>query len=131
MQTRRLGNSDLDITPIGFGSWAIGGTGYAFAWGPQDDQESIEAIHRALDMGVSWIDTAAVYGLGHSEDVVARAVAIAWTLRLPAVTGAIVGARSAEQVKGVMGSGDFRLSDEEIARIEALPGGEGGAGNRE
>jgi aryl-alcohol dehydrogenase-like predicted oxidoreductase len=74
MQTRRLGNSDMDITPIGFGSWAVGGTGYEFAWGPQDDQQSIEAIHRALDMGVNWIDTAAVYGLGHSEDVVARAV---------------------------------------------------------
>jgi aryl-alcohol dehydrogenase-like predicted oxidoreductase len=74
MQTRRLGNSDMDITPIGFGSWAVGGTGYEFAWGPQDDQDSIEAIHRALDLGVNWIDTAAVYGLGHSEDVVARAV---------------------------------------------------------
>ncbi|HYR07413.1 MAG TPA: aldo/keto reductase [Longimicrobium sp.] len=74
MQTRRLGNSDMDITPIGFGSWAVGGTGYEFAWGPQDDQQSVEAIHRALDLGVNWIDTAAVYGLGHSEDVVARAV---------------------------------------------------------
>jgi aryl-alcohol dehydrogenase-like predicted oxidoreductase len=74
MQTRRLGNSDLQITPIGFGSWAIGGTGYAFAWGPQDDDQSVEAIHKALDMGVNWIDTAAVYGLGHSEEVVARAV---------------------------------------------------------
>lgn len=321
MQTRKLGNSDLEITPIGFGSWAIGGTGYAFAWGPQDDGQSIEAIHKALDMGVNWIDTAAVYGLGHSEEVVARAVegwsgsrpyvftkcglvwdddaavvktlradsirreceaslrrlkvdaidlyqihwpaesndpdedaegwrtmaelqregkvrwigvsnwnvpqlrmaqeiapvtslqppyslindevereilpfcqqngigtivyspmgsglltggmtreraenfpesdwrrrnpefqeprlsrnlaiadalreigqaqgrsagevAIAWTLRLPSVTGAIVGARSAEQVEGVMGGGDFRLSDEEIARVEALRGGE-------
>lgn len=75
MQTRKLGNSDMDITPIGFGSWAVGGAGYAFAWGEQDDQESVEAIHRALDMGVNWIDTAAVYGLGHSEEVVARAVA--------------------------------------------------------
>ena len=74
MQTRKLGNSDMRITPIGFGSWAVGGTGYAFAWGPQDDQQSIEAIHRALDLGVNWIDTAAVYGLGHSEEVVARAV---------------------------------------------------------
>jgi aryl-alcohol dehydrogenase-like predicted oxidoreductase len=321
MQTRKLGNSDLEITPVGFGSWAVGGAGYAFAWGEQDDQASIEAIHRALDLGVNWIDTAAVYGLGHSEEVVARAVkgwsgskpyvftkcglvwgedreirkvlradslrreceaslrrlgvdaidlyqihwptepndpgedaegwrtmaelqregkvrwigvsnwnvpqlrmaqsiapvtslqppysliddevegeilpfcerngigvivyspmgsglltggmtreraaalpendwrsrspqfqepklsrnlaladelarigrehgrsagqvAIAWTLRLPAVTGAIVGARSAEQVEGVMSGGDFRLSDREIARIEALRGGE-------
>lgn len=74
MQTRRLGNSDMQITPVGFGSWAVGGTGYEFAWGPQDDQDSIEAIHKALELGVNWIDTAAVYGLGHSEEVVARAV---------------------------------------------------------
>jgi aryl-alcohol dehydrogenase-like predicted oxidoreductase len=75
MQTRQLGNSDLAITPIGFGAWAIGGTGYAFAWGAQDDQASVEAIHKALDLGINWIDTAAVYGLGHSEEVVARALA--------------------------------------------------------
>ena len=74
MQTRALGNSDLAITPIGFGAWAIGGTGYAFAWGAQDDQASVEAIHKALDLGINWIDTAAVYGLGHSEEVVARAL---------------------------------------------------------
>ncbi len=74
MQTRRLGNSDLEITPIGIGAWAMGGGGWAFAWGPQDDAESIEAIHAALDKGVNWIDTAAVYGLGHSEEVVARAL---------------------------------------------------------
>jgi aryl-alcohol dehydrogenase-like predicted oxidoreductase len=74
MQTRRLGNSDLDITPIGVGAWAMGGAGWAFAWGPQDDDESIAAIHAALDAGLNWIDTAAVYGLGHSEEVVARAL---------------------------------------------------------
>jgi aryl-alcohol dehydrogenase-like predicted oxidoreductase len=74
VQTRQLGKSDLFITPIGFGSWAVGGSGYAFAWGPQDDDESIAAIHRALDLGINWIDTAAVYGLGHSEEVVGRAL---------------------------------------------------------
>ncbi|HET9233187.1 MAG TPA: aldo/keto reductase [Candidatus Eisenbacteria bacterium] len=74
MQTRKLGNSDLHITPVGFGSWAIGGPGWDFGWGPQDDQAAVEAIHRALDFGVNWIDTAAVYGLGHSEELVARAV---------------------------------------------------------
>src|SRR5258706_9980247 len=74
MQTKRLGNSDLELTPIGVGAWAMGGGGWAFAWGPQDDDESIEAIHAALDRGVNWIDTAAVYGLGHSEEVVARAL---------------------------------------------------------
>ncbi len=71
---RTLGNSDLHLTPIGFGAWAIGGGDWKFAWGPQDDNASIEAIHRALDLGINWIDTAAVYGLGHSEEVVARAL---------------------------------------------------------
>ncbi|HEY1377209.1 MAG TPA: aldo/keto reductase [Gemmataceae bacterium] len=75
MQTRRLGNSDLDITPVGFGAWALGGGGWAFAWGPQDDDDSVAAIRAAVDAGINWIDTAAVYGLGHSEEVVGRAVA--------------------------------------------------------
>ena len=75
MQTRNLGNSDLAITPIGFGAWAIGGGGWAFGWGPQDDADSIASIHEALDCGINWIDTAAVYGLGHSEEVVAKALA--------------------------------------------------------
>ena len=74
MQTRQLGNSDLMITPLGIGAWAMGGGGWAFAWGPQDDDESIGAIHAALDKGINWIDTAAVYGLGHSEEVVAKAL---------------------------------------------------------
>jgi len=74
MKTRKLGNSDLKITPVGFGAWALGGSGWEFAWGPQDDADSIAAIHRALELGVNWIDTAAVYGLGHSEEVVARAL---------------------------------------------------------
>jgi aryl-alcohol dehydrogenase-like predicted oxidoreductase len=74
MQTRRLGNSDLQITAVGFGAWAIGGTGYDFAWGQQDDEDSIAAIHRALELGVNWIDTAAVYGTGHSEEIVAMAL---------------------------------------------------------
>jgi aryl-alcohol dehydrogenase-like predicted oxidoreductase len=74
MRTKRLGNSDLFITPIGFGAWAIGGAGWQFAWGVQEDSDSIAAIHEALDAGINWIDTAAVYGLGHSEEVVARAL---------------------------------------------------------
>lgn len=71
---RTLGNSDLHLTPIGLGAWAIGGSNWQYAWGHQDDKESVAAIHRALDIGVNWIDTAAVYGLGHSEEVVGRAV---------------------------------------------------------
>jgi aryl-alcohol dehydrogenase-like predicted oxidoreductase len=74
MEKRRLGNSDLEITPIGIGAWAMGGGGWQFAWGPQDDAESIAAIHSALDKGLNWIDTAAIYGLGHAEEVVARAL---------------------------------------------------------
>jgi aryl-alcohol dehydrogenase-like predicted oxidoreductase len=74
MQKKRLGNSDLELTPMGVGAWAMGGNGWAFAWGAQDDGQSIAAIHAALDHGVNWIDTAAVYGLGHSEEVVARAL---------------------------------------------------------
>ncbi len=74
MKTKRLGNSDLFITPIGFGAWAIGGSGWEFGWGEQDDTQSVTAIHRALELGVNWIDTAAVYGMGHSEEVVARAL---------------------------------------------------------
>jgi aryl-alcohol dehydrogenase-like predicted oxidoreductase len=74
METKKLGNSDLDLTPIGFGAWAIGGGDWAHGWGPQDDNDSIAAIHKALDLGINWIDTAAVYGLGHSEEVVARAL---------------------------------------------------------
>ncbi len=74
MQTRKLGNSDLYITPVGYGAWAVGGSGWQFAWGSQDDNDSIAAIHRSLELGINWIDTAAVYGLGHSEEVVARAL---------------------------------------------------------
>jgi len=74
METRKFGNSDLKITPIGFGAWAAGGPGWEFSWGPQDDSDSIAAIHRALELGVNWIDTAAVYGLGHSEQIVAQAL---------------------------------------------------------
>jgi aryl-alcohol dehydrogenase-like predicted oxidoreductase len=83
MQTRKLGYSDLYLTTVGLGTWAIGGGGWAFSWGPQDDAESIAAIHRALDpsinsghgLGINWIDTAAVYGLGHSEEIIGQAIA--------------------------------------------------------
>ena len=75
MQTRRLGNSDLEITPIGIGAWAMGGGDWAFSWGRQEDDKSMAAIHTALDAGVNWIDTAPVYGLGHSEEVVGKALA--------------------------------------------------------
>ncbi|MCZ7646373.1 MAG: aldo/keto reductase [Planctomycetota bacterium] len=74
MRTRQLGRSDLHLTTVGFGAWAIGGQGYKFSWGPQDDNDSIAAIREAVAHGVNWIDTAAVYGAGHSETVVGRAL---------------------------------------------------------
>ena len=84
MKTKQLGKSDLSITPIGFGAWAIGGSGWEFGWGEQDDKQSVAAIHRALELGINWIDTAAVYGMGHSEEVVALALRT-WPGRRPYV----------------------------------------------
>jgi aryl-alcohol dehydrogenase-like predicted oxidoreductase len=75
LQTRKLGTSRFSITTVGFGAWAVGGSGWAFSWGPQDDDASVDAIRHAVDGGVNWIDTAAIYGLGHSEEVVGRALA--------------------------------------------------------
>lgn len=69
---RTLGTTDLSITTVGFGAWAAGGGDWAFGWGPQDDEDSLAAMRRALELGVNWIDTAAIYGLGHSEEVVGR-----------------------------------------------------------
>jgi aryl-alcohol dehydrogenase-like predicted oxidoreductase len=74
LATRQLGNSDMQFTRIGFGAWAIGGGDWQFSWGHQEDKDSVAAIERALDLGINWIDTAAIYGLGHSEEVVARAL---------------------------------------------------------
>src|ERR687889_688406 len=75
LKTTALGRTGLEITRVGFGAWAIGGGGYDWGWGAQDDDESIAAIHHALELGVNWIDTAAQYGFGHSEHVVGRAIA--------------------------------------------------------
>jgi aryl-alcohol dehydrogenase-like predicted oxidoreductase len=75
MLKRKLGFSDLYLTTIGLGTWAIGGGNWEWGWGPQDDKESIETIQRAIDLGINWIDTAAAYGLGHSEELIAKALA--------------------------------------------------------
>jgi aryl-alcohol dehydrogenase-like predicted oxidoreductase len=75
MRTTELGSTGMEITRVGFGAWAIGGGGFEWSWGAQEDEESIAAIHHALELGVNWIDTAAQYGFGHSEEVVGRAIA--------------------------------------------------------
>jgi len=74
LQKVRFGKTELEITPVGFGAWAIGGGGWAAAWGPQDDDEAVGAIRRAVELGINWVDTAAVYGIGHSEELVAQAL---------------------------------------------------------
>jgi aryl-alcohol dehydrogenase-like predicted oxidoreductase len=74
LKTTHLGDTGLEVTRVGFGAWAIGGGGWEFGWGPQDDEQSIAAIHHALDQGINWIDTAAAYGFGHSEEIVGRAL---------------------------------------------------------
>jgi aryl-alcohol dehydrogenase-like predicted oxidoreductase len=75
LATRRLGTAEMALTTVGFGAWAVGGGDWVFGWGPQDDEQSIASIHHAVERGINWIDTAAVYGLGHSEEVVGRALA--------------------------------------------------------
>jgi aryl-alcohol dehydrogenase-like predicted oxidoreductase len=72
LPTQRIGRTDLNITRLGFGAWAIGGGGWYFGWGPQDDEQSLAAMRRAIELGINWIDTAAAYGLGHSEELVGR-----------------------------------------------------------
>lgn len=74
MKTRKLGWTDLNLSTIGLGTWAMGGGGWKFSWGPQDDSESISAIQHAVELGINWIDTAPVYGLGHSEEIVGKAI---------------------------------------------------------
>jgi aryl-alcohol dehydrogenase-like predicted oxidoreductase len=74
LKKRALGSSGIEITAVGFGAWAAGGAGWIYSWGAQDDAASVAAIRRAVDYGVNWIDTAAVYGIGHSEEVVGRAL---------------------------------------------------------
>ncbi len=85
LTTRRLGTSDLEITTVGLGAWAIGGGDWLFGWGPQDDDDSVRTIVRAVELGINWIDTASVYGHGHSEEVVGRALRQIPPGRRPAV----------------------------------------------
>ena len=124
MQKRKLGNSGLEFSTIGLGTWAIGGSGWAFSWGEQDDRDSIAAIHRAVDLGVNWIDTAAVYGVGHAEEVVGRALKTIEPSRRPLVAtkfsrlvqpdGSIQGVLTPESVRGECEASLRRLGVESI-----------------
>jgi len=120
MQRKRLGNSDLDITTLGFGAWAIGGTGWQYGWGPQEDDQSIAAIRRALDLGINWIDTAAIYGVGHSEEVVARA--------LEGVTQRPYVFTKCGMTANALGDGDDRASGRGLPQCERITQGRGGRG---
>lgn len=115
MDTRKLGNSNLQITRQGFGAWAIGGGNWEFSWGPQDDKDSIEAIHKALEVGVNWIDTAAVYiprQRAFCEDV--------GTLAAPLLYSTRDNFLGMAETDGVFQATDFMLTDEEVCQIEAF-----------
>lgn len=114
MEVKQLGNTDMQITPIGLGTWAIGGEGWVRGWGPQDDNDSIAAIHRAIDLGINWIDTAAVYGLGHSEEVVGRALKGRSTR--PYVFTKCSRKADGEGIKGVLKSDSIRQEVEDSLR---------------
>jgi aryl-alcohol dehydrogenase-like predicted oxidoreductase len=124
MQTRQLGNTDLELTTIGLGTWAIGGGGWMFGWGPQDEKEAVDAIIRAVELGVNWIDTAAVYGNGHSEEMVARALKQIDPARRPIVAtkfgrviqpdGTISGVLNADSVRAECEASLRRLDVETI-----------------
>ena len=133
METRRLGNTDLRLTEIGLGTWAMGGGDWKFSWGPQDDEQSVRTIQRAMELGVNWIDTAPVYGLAANMELAeglrqlaeargktAAHMAIAWVLRRPEVTAAIVGARKPSQVEETVGAAGWKLSPENLVAIDAL-----------
>jgi aryl-alcohol dehydrogenase-like predicted oxidoreductase len=117
MQTKKLGNTDMQITSVGFGAWAIGGSGWVGGWGNQDDNESVAAIRRALDLGINWIDTAAVYGCGHSEEVVAKALQGRATASRPYIfTKCGLVCEAGGQVKNVLKASSIRHEIEESLR---------------
>ncbi len=104
LRTSQLGATGLEIARVGFGAWALGGGGWEFGWGPQQDEESIAAIQRAVELGINWIDTAAGYGFGRSERVV----------------GPITGFRRPGQVDPILAAAGLELTEEDISQIEAI-----------
>jgi len=119
MQKRKLGSTGFEISPIGLGAWAMGGGGWAFGWGPQDDwrlTKNPEFQEPRLSRNLRLVEQLRAIGARHGRSP--GEVAIAWTLRRPEVTGAIVGARRPSQVEGSIGAAEFRLSNEEIKEVE-------------
>jgi len=114
VQTRKLGNTDLELTTVGLGTWAIGGP-WQFGWGPQDDDEAIAAVLKALDMGINWIDTAPAYGIGHSEELVGKALKQASEKPIVATKCGILGNERREKVTCLK-----KESEEDIKEIEVL-----------
>lgn len=124
MRTRRLGNSDLELTTIGLGTWAIGGGDWSYGWGPQDENEAIEGVVRAIDLGINWIDTATVYGNGRSEEIVGKALKQLGSSRRPIVAtkcgrivqpdGSVEGDLSPESIRGEAEASLRRLGVETI-----------------
>ena len=112
MRTRKLGYTDLHLTTIGMGTWAIGGSGWEWGWGPQDDAESIASIRRGLDLGINWIDTAAAYGLGRSEEVVGRAIAGIRDELIVATKCGLVCDEGSTEVYGCLTAGSIRAECE-------------------
>jgi aryl-alcohol dehydrogenase-like predicted oxidoreductase len=141
LRTSPLGRTGLEITRVGFGAWAIGGGGWEFGWGPQQDDESVAAIGRALELGVNWIDTAAAYGFGRSEQIVGRALEgvrerpyVFTKCSLldghPAADGAIAGFRRPAQVGPILAAAGLELTDQDITEFEAANGPGGGPGSK-
>jgi aryl-alcohol dehydrogenase-like predicted oxidoreductase len=112
MRTRKLGYTDLHLTTVGLGTWAIGGGGWQWGWGPQDDADSIAALQRGLDMGANWIDTAAAYGLGHAEEIVGKAVVGRRDEVIIATKCALVWDEGCTDVYGCLGAESIRAECE-------------------
>ena len=116
MNKNKLGNTDLNLTVIGLGTWAIGGDNWGMSWGTQNDQESISVIHHAIDLGVNWIDTAAVYGIGHSEKVVGQAISDRRDQVYVATKGSLVWDQGKKEISNALKAGSIRREVEDSLR---------------
>ena len=116
MNKNKLGNTDLNLTVIGLGTWAIGGDNWGMSWGTQNDQESISVIHHAIDLGVNWIDTAAIYGMGHSEKVVGNAISDRRDKVYVATKGSLVWDQDKQVINNALKADSIRREVEDSLR---------------